>query len=106
MMQAHPKLVLITLLPFCRGSQPCAGSATCFFPMAAVTQVRGILYPHRSCLDLYRFIHCHFGESSPVPLNPLSPLCIKSFLEPLRCRRFLFEVLPVLVAEAPCSDHS
>ena len=68
-MQAHPKSVLITLLPFCRSSQPCAGSATCFFPVSAVRQVRGILYPHRSCLDLYRFIHCHFSESSPVPLS-------------------------------------
>jgi len=56
MMQARPKSVLTTLLPFCRGPQPCAGSASCFFQVAAVRRIRGILYPHRPCLDLYRFI--------------------------------------------------
>jgi hypothetical protein len=104
-MQARPKLVLITLLPFCRGPQPCAASASCFFPVAAVRQRRGILYPHRPCFDLYRFI----TVISSDPHRSLSihyPHSVSNLFLNLRAavvsylRFYVF-----LVAEAPCSDH-
>lgn len=87
-------------------SSACASFATCSFPVVVVRQVRRILYPRCSYLDLSRFIHYSLRESSRVPIDLLSFFSITSFPVPFRCPPFLFQISRALVAEAPCSDHS
>lgn len=106
MMQARPKLILITLLSFGVVLSPALVlriAPSQWWLQDKYEESSALIVPALTSLDT---IHCRLSGSSPIPINLYSFFCIKSFPVSFRCRPFLFQISRALVAEAPCSDQS